>query len=118
VTTKPAVVVAGFRAGLDRGWSLQSDDLSVPRAWLLVKGRRGQQLVMRRRAIRLWHPGGAWERRRCRGPGESYSDVILRVAKGRGWRSNDDPLTANKSPGARTSGLKGKGGFRAALVAR
>ena len=32
-----------------------------------------------------------------RGPGESYSDVILR-GEGREGRSNDDPLMANKSP--------------------
>ena len=54
VTTKPAVALAGFGAGLGwRGSGPQSDGLSVPLARLLVNGRSGQQLVMRRRTIRL-----------------------------------------------------------------
>jgi hypothetical protein len=44
-------------------------------------GRAGQHLVLRRRAIRPSHPGGAWEMKATRGPGESYSDVILKLAR-------------------------------------
>jgi hypothetical protein len=40
VTTKPAMGVAGFGAGLGQGvLGPQSDGLSVPRAGLLVNGR-------------------------------------------------------------------------------
>jgi hypothetical protein len=49
---KPAVALAGFVARL--GWrGPQSDALSVPRERLLVNGRADQQLVMRRRTIRV-----------------------------------------------------------------
>jgi hypothetical protein len=62
----------------ERVLGLRSNRLSVPRALLLVNVRAAQQLVIRRRTIRLSHSGGAWQ---IRGPGESYSDVISRLAK-------------------------------------
>jgi hypothetical protein len=69
--------MAALRGGDGReGAGPQSNRLSVPRALLLVNVRAAQQLVIRRRTIRLSHSGGAWQ---IRGPGESYRDVIIRV---------------------------------------
>ena len=43
--------LAGFGAELDRGSWSESDGLGVLRARLLVNGRAGQHLVMRRRTV-------------------------------------------------------------------
>jgi hypothetical protein len=75
--------MGALRGGDGReGAGPQSNRLSVPRALLLVNVRAAQQLVIRRRRTIRLCIGGAWERRRRAGPGESYSDVIIRVPRG------------------------------------
>jgi hypothetical protein len=52
-----------------------------------------------------------------RSPGESYSDVILRVAKGEGGNLMT-PLTANKSPGRANVGALGDAASAASKASR